>query len=147
MKNTTTEIKTTGARDTRKHLLEAAINVFSRKGFAATRLEDIAIESGHTRVAISFHFKNKKNIFKESLFNGVSEAAEKEMNILQAGDPPAETLNKLINLMVDDPEIPSKRTRAYNLLLIDEPEGMKAIVEKIDSMFMKLFSLHSDRGR
>ena len=43
--------------------MAAAERVFSRQGFAATRLSDIAKEANVTRGAIYHHFKNKMDLF------------------------------------------------------------------------------------
>ena len=40
------------AEVTKQRLLKAALDVFSRKGYADTRLEDIAAEAGVTRGAM-----------------------------------------------------------------------------------------------
>lgn len=48
---------------TRQRLLDAALKVFSRRGYAAARLEDIADEAGVTRGAIYWHFKNKADLY------------------------------------------------------------------------------------
>ena len=66
---------------TRQRLIKAALGLFSRKGFAAARLCDIADEAGVTRGAIYHHFGNKEQIyvalFKEGMdpyLNILSEA-------------------------------------------------------------------------
>lgn len=51
------------AAQTRQDLLAAALTVFSRKGYEAARLEDIAEIAGVTRGAIYFHFDNKAGLF------------------------------------------------------------------------------------
>lgn len=51
------------AEVTRQNLLGAALKVFSRQGYAAARLEDIAEEAGVTRGAIYWHFKNKADLY------------------------------------------------------------------------------------
>jgi TetR/AcrR family transcriptional regulator, acrAB operon repressor len=48
---------------TRQILLKAALSVFSRKGYAATTLEDIAQEAGVTRGAIYWHFGSKVELY------------------------------------------------------------------------------------
>ncbi len=50
------------AAETRQALLRAALAVFSRQGYAATRLEDVAHEAGVTRGAIYWHFKSKADL-------------------------------------------------------------------------------------
>ena len=51
------------AEVTRQSLLDAALVVFSRKGYESTRLEDIAEEAGVTRGAIYHHFGSKPELF------------------------------------------------------------------------------------
>ena len=50
------------AEVTRQNLLGAALKVFSRQGYTAARLEDVAEEAGVTRGAIYWHFKNKADL-------------------------------------------------------------------------------------
>jgi AcrR family transcriptional regulator len=49
--------------ETRRKLLMAAEKVFSKAGFEAARLEDIANEAGHTRGAFYAHFSSKEDLF------------------------------------------------------------------------------------
>ena len=51
------------AEITRQFLLKTALEVFSEKGYAATRLSDIAEAAQVTRGAIYHHFGNKKELF------------------------------------------------------------------------------------
>ena len=48
---------------TRQSLLNAALEVFSQKGYDASRLEDIAEAAGVTRGAIYHHFGGKAELF------------------------------------------------------------------------------------
>jgi AcrR family transcriptional regulator len=49
--------------ETRRKLLAAALRIFSRDGFEAARIEDIAAESGHTRGAFYANFDTKEDLF------------------------------------------------------------------------------------
>jgi AcrR family transcriptional regulator len=51
------------ADQTRQALLDAALVTFSRKGFTATRLEEIAETAKVTRGAIYHHFENKLDLY------------------------------------------------------------------------------------
>ncbi len=51
------------AAETRKALIDAGLKVFSEKGFAATRIEDIVQFAGLTRGAFYWHFKNKLELY------------------------------------------------------------------------------------
>lgn len=48
---------------TRRALLDAARRIFSRDGFEASRIEDIAAATGHTRGAFYAHFSSKEDLF------------------------------------------------------------------------------------
>lgn len=64
------------AEVTRAKLLGAALLVFSKKGYAATTLDDIAREAGVTRGAIYWHFKSGK----AEIFNAILESGFKRVN-------------------------------------------------------------------
>ena len=51
------------AEVTRQLLLKKALTVFSKKGYAATTLEDIAREAEVTRGAIYWHFGSKAELY------------------------------------------------------------------------------------
>lgn len=54
------------ARDpesTRERILDAALNIFSRKGYYDTRLDEIVEESHTSKGSIYFHFPNKERLF------------------------------------------------------------------------------------
>ncbi len=48
---------------TKARLLDAAYHVFTRDGFEAARIEDIAADAGYTRGAFYAHFKTKEDLF------------------------------------------------------------------------------------
>ncbi|MBN1818556.1 MAG: TetR/AcrR family transcriptional regulator [Sedimentisphaerales bacterium] len=49
-----------GATDTKSRILEAAANLFSIHGYAATTMEDILTASGITKGAFYYYFKSKE---------------------------------------------------------------------------------------
>jgi TetR/AcrR family transcriptional regulator, acrAB operon repressor len=51
------------ALQTRQNLLDAALTVFSQKGYDAARLEDIADAAGVTRGAVYHHFGGKPELY------------------------------------------------------------------------------------
>ncbi len=50
-------------QSTKERILDAALNIFSRKGYADTRLDEIAAESHTSKGSIYFHFPNKERLF------------------------------------------------------------------------------------
>jgi TetR/AcrR family acrAB operon transcriptional repressor len=53
------------AERTRERIFRAGLKVFSRKGYAAATLSDVAREAGISRGAIYWHYKNKESFFHE----------------------------------------------------------------------------------
>lgn len=53
------------AAETKEKVLDAALKVFSHKGYSATTLEQVAKAARMTRGAVYWHFKNKAELFKE----------------------------------------------------------------------------------
>ena len=47
-----------------QEILEAAMGVFAQKGYAATRMEDVAREAGVTKGTIYLYFENKEAVLK-----------------------------------------------------------------------------------
>ncbi len=48
---------------TKSKLIQAALKIFARDGFEATRIDDIAVEAGYTRGAYYAHFQSKEDLF------------------------------------------------------------------------------------
>jgi AcrR family transcriptional regulator len=48
-------------------IIEAALEVFGKKGLARTRLEDIAVRAGVSKGTIYLYFENKEALFKEMI--------------------------------------------------------------------------------
>jgi AcrR family transcriptional regulator len=47
-----------------EEVLDAALDLFARKGFAATRMDDIANAAGLSKAAIYLYFPSKEDVFK-----------------------------------------------------------------------------------
>jgi AcrR family transcriptional regulator len=84
------------AENTRGKILDAAAHVFSRTGFAASRLEDIAREAGLTRGAIYWHFENKQDLFRNLMQQRLGKISERLYSIYLSEAPPAERLRHLL---------------------------------------------------
>src|SRR6476646_4041038 len=53
------------AAERRQAIIEAALDEFIARGFAATRLDDIARRAGVAKGTIYLHFKDKETMFEE----------------------------------------------------------------------------------
>jgi len=81
---------------TRGNVLQAALRVLSRHGYAASTLEDIAKEAGVTRGAIYWHFQGKAELYHTLLAQGSQKPFQLLDEIASAANSPTETLRCLI---------------------------------------------------
>jgi AcrR family transcriptional regulator len=63
-------------RDVRRRLLDAAMEVFARKGFHAATLDDVAAEAGLTKGAVYSNFTGKRELFLALLEEQVTRRAQ-----------------------------------------------------------------------
>jgi AcrR family transcriptional regulator len=66
-------------------LLEAALDVFFEKGFAAARLEDIAARAGVTKGTIYLYFESKEDVF-EALVRSIPQPNIEQLRALAADE-------------------------------------------------------------
>jgi AcrR family transcriptional regulator len=55
--------ETLDPRSTRERIMDAALSVFSRKGYHETRMDEIVEEAAASKGSIYFHFPNKEKLF------------------------------------------------------------------------------------
>jgi TetR/AcrR family acrAB operon transcriptional repressor len=84
------------AEVTRNSLLDAALAVFSKQGYEATRLEDIAEEANVTRGAIYHHFGGKAELFNALLEERFARANRIWEQVIEEGGTPLQTLRRLL---------------------------------------------------
>ncbi len=84
------------AETTKQNILEAGLEVFSRKGYSATRVEDIAKQSRVTTGAIYHHFGGKSDLYTELVENNSAKANHFFLRIVEEGGPPARLLRRLL---------------------------------------------------
>ncbi len=105
------------AEITRQNLLATALQVFSRQGYAETRLEDIAAEAKVTRGAIYHHFGSKAELYNAMVTEASGRALGVIDHAIDAGGKTLDVLKRLfVDLLVyahDDPEF-----RAVNELVL-----------------------------
>jgi AcrR family transcriptional regulator len=69
--------------ETKTKILDAALDEFAAKGFAGTRVDQIAQSAGVNKAMIYYHFASKEALFKE-LFQFEMEQLKKELEVVMA---------------------------------------------------------------
>ncbi len=82
-------------------LTAAALHLFIEKGYAGTRLEDVASRAGVSKGTLYLYFDNKEELFKavvrDNVVARISKSAEE---LLRFGGSSAELLSSLITRLV-----------------------------------------------
>jgi len=86
------------ALETRQHILDVALRLFSQQGVSATSLAEIAQAAGVTRGAIYWHFKNKSDLFSEIW--ALSESSISDLEIEYRAKFPGDPLSVLRELLI-----------------------------------------------
>ena len=65
------------ATDTKKRIFEAALTIFTEKGYAGTTMDDVISAAGVSKGSIYWHFSSKQDLFSELFeyfFEGIKES-------------------------------------------------------------------------
>lgn len=76
-------------------ILEAALNVFVRKGYAETRMDDIVNELGLSKGAIYHHFEGKRELFMALIEHWMDQFIEIQDSGNLRGRPSAELVKRI----------------------------------------------------
>ncbi|HUH85188.1 MAG TPA: TetR/AcrR family transcriptional regulator [Stellaceae bacterium] len=78
-------------------ILAAALACFAERGYAATRLDDVARRAGVTKGTLYLYFPNKEELFKAVVRQAiVPNLAQAEALVAAASEPPALILGRLL---------------------------------------------------
>jgi TetR/AcrR family acrAB operon transcriptional repressor len=83
------------AEITRKNLLKAGLAVFSRRGYDAATLDDVAEEAGLTRGAIYWHFGSKAELYRALLEEYSAQSGALVQQAAAEGGSLAEVLRRI----------------------------------------------------
>jgi TetR/AcrR family transcriptional regulator, acrAB operon repressor len=129
------------AEVTRRAVLKAALAVFSRQGYSATRLEDIAAEAQVTRGAIYHHFGSKPELYTEMVFEYSKPIMHIVEEAIAGGGTFVEVIRRqFINLCAaieDDPDLRAIQEISATKTEIT-PELAEGIAMKMQSMEMQV---------
>ena len=80
-----------------KELISAALQLFAQRGFAGTRLEDVAAKAGVSKATVYLYFKNKEDLFEAVAREAVGPSLEQAQELVDAfHGPTADLLRTLV---------------------------------------------------
>jgi TetR/AcrR family transcriptional regulator len=85
--------------DVRGRLLMAAIELFSRKGYAATSVREIVEAAGVTKPVLYYHFHSKEGVFKALMQEAIAAHRAVLDEVRRAGGTASEQILRLCELL------------------------------------------------
>lgn len=90
------------SEERRNQIIESAIKVFAREGFANTRMEDVAAESGLSKGLLYWYFKSKEDIIIAIADLLFSAEFRKMQNLSIDGQTSHDCLENFLDIFVKD---------------------------------------------
>ena len=84
---------------TRERILDVALDLFVRKGYAEASLREIAAELGFSKAALYYHFESKQDILM-ALHMRVHSITADVLPVLEAGTDVDETWRRLVDVLI-----------------------------------------------
>ncbi len=98
-------------QQTEEKILHAAMKVFSRKGFAGARMQEIADEAGINKAALHYYFRSKQLLFEKIFGKVLSQFISKITEQLITDDPIADRIKNFCDYYISSiqtrPNIPN----------------------------------------
>ncbi len=130
----------------RNRLLDAALNVFSKKGYHDTRLDEIVEEAGTSKGAVYLYFPNKEQLFL-SLVDQFADLLERRVE--EAISQQGRGIERVRAALVEVVQTFGKYRRPAKILLV-QAVGLGSIFEKkrlqVNDRFARLIKLHLDEA-
>ncbi|MGB3860938.1 MAG: TetR/AcrR family transcriptional regulator [Candidatus Aminicenantaceae bacterium] len=114
-------------RENKQFILNAAENVFAKKGFALATMDDIAEAAQFSKATLYRYFKSKQEMFMEIIVNAFDEAYKNSVKIQEKDINSSEKLRELIHYILGY----YQRKKNLSRIFIMEQSAMKKLL-KID---------------
>jgi AcrR family transcriptional regulator len=132
-------------------ILDAALDLFVERGYAATRLDDVARRAGVSKGTVYLYFDGKEELFKAVVRSGIVRAIEEAEGLVEGyAGPAADLLREIVagwwqmigstrysgipKLMVSEAQNFPELARFYNAEVIQRGSGLfaRAVQRGID---------------
>jgi AcrR family transcriptional regulator len=135
--------------EVRELLLEAATDVFARKGYAATTTDDIAAEAGVARTLIFRHFGSKSDLFRASQLQPFIDMVEGFRGTWNAQQDGVWTEHRLMRTMVAHmyDSFRAHRSGVIGAAEALDPEAARETREVLDRVFAEMAEIGGREAR
>ncbi len=132
----------------KQQIRAAATRCFVRRGFAATRLFDIAQEAGLSKGGVYFHYRAKEALFHDILESHIKSLEARWSFEPLSGQPADETLYRLVLAHLRTLEDEADETRLLHLLVSMTPQdpAFRVKLEEAVGVLRTLYAQAIERG-
>lgn len=132
----------------KQQIREAATRCFVRRGYAQTRLLDIAREAGLSKGGVYFHYRAKEQLFQDILEN-LSRSLQERWSVGPESEQPADrTLGRLVKAHLRTIQDQPNEVRLQNLLVamaVQDP-AFRQKLEELTQIMRELYAGVIERG-
>ncbi len=138
-------------QERRSQILEAALRLFSERGFEATSMDSLAAAAGVAKGTLYLYFPTK-DALRDAIFDEYSLLEDVAERVLALGDvPPATTIRVIVEEIW---RLLHEREAVVRLLMAElqrQPERAREFQERVvqrgDALFSTFFNVEAERGR
>jgi AcrR family transcriptional regulator len=105
----------------REQILQGAAKVFSRKGFHASTVEEIAKELGLTKASIYYYVRDKSDLLYQLYRRAMEALLESQQEIMARPDPPDQKLRAIVEEYV---RIAGDAHTMYSVVILREHHAL-----------------------
>lgn len=103
----------------RQVILDAALEVFAEKGYADTRLDEVAARAGVAKGTIYLYVSSKEELFAALIRTGISAPIERIEGVIMDRDPPFEQVLRMLLAFLLKEVLGTRRKEIVRLLLME----------------------------
>lgn len=135
----------------KERLLRAAVDLFARRGYAATSVREIVAEAGVTKPVLYYYFGNKEGLLR-SIVNLAAEAqASVLQDVLNHDGDFLERVSYFYQLVFEQLHMNRNLVRMINGLVLGPDQGSPAMPmldfrRRMDDTLRSLYQAAADRG-
>ncbi len=132
-----------------KAIRRAGMQLFARKGYGNTSMEEIAREAGISKGLIYNYFRSKQQLLEELIKEGISVLHHLECKVYESGLPANEMLKHLLEEIFRAAKEQSDYWKLYTLLLLKSeqfPNIQQRVLEFMEQSFQRMEQLFRSLG-
>ena len=131
------------AEKTRQAVLEAALDVFTEKGYAKATFDEIALRAGFTKGAVYWYFRNKTDLVASLINEYIGRKHEELLTCVPEGNSFDDLLEYF--MLWADAGRKDVRFSKFNRFILCQMEWSETIIERVDKSINEVKNWHSEK--